>query len=136
MAAGLALAGMTDPRRVLGFLDFFGRWDPSLAFVMLGAVGTHAVLYRLILRRSAPILAPRFSVPTKRNVDRLLLLGSALFGVGWGLSGYCPGPVIVSLAAGGTTTLVFTVGLAAGMLACGFLHREVDATTLPRGAKT
>jgi uncharacterized membrane protein YedE/YeeE len=125
---GLCLSGMTNPTRVVGFLDFFGRWDPTLAFVMMGAVGTHAIFYRLITRRAAPVFAAEFSIPKKRALDRPLLLGSTLFGVGWGLSGYCPGPVVTSLAAGRQSALTFTVGMVAGMAAYGLLQRERRGT--------
>jgi len=96
---GLIVGGMTDPARVLGFLDLAGAWDPSLAFVMLGAVATTALGYGLVLRRAHPLCDTDFHLPTARRIDRRLLLGAALFGTGWGLAGYCPGPVIVSLAA-------------------------------------
>ena len=95
---GLLVSGMTDPVRVLGFLDLAGAWDPSLAFVMLGAVATTALGYRLVLRRAHPLCDTDFHLPTVKRIDRRLLLGAALFGTGWGLAGYCPGPVIVSLA--------------------------------------
>jgi uncharacterized membrane protein YedE/YeeE len=122
-AAGLCLSGMADPRRVIGFLDFFGRWDPTLAFVMMGAVGTHALLYRLITRRPAPVLVPTFSIPTKHQIDAPLVLGSALFGTGWGLSGYCPGPAVAALGAGLPSAVVFLVGMLAGMTAYGTAFR-------------
>ena len=124
VSAGLCLSGMTNPGKVLGFLDFLGHWDPTLAFVMLGAVGTHAVLFRIITRRASPVFAPRFSIPSRHDLDRTLFLGSALFGVGWGLSGYCPGPVLASLLAGGPAALVFTAGMFAGMAAYGLFYRE------------
>jgi uncharacterized protein len=123
-ATGLALSKMTEPARVLGFLDFFGHWDPTLAFVMMGAVGTHAALYRAITRRATPIFAIEFSIPSKRHLDRPLVLGSALFGVGWGLSGYCPGPVLTSLAAGGWPVFAFATGMVGGMIAYGLLQQR------------
>lgn len=95
---GLAVSGMTDPARVLGFLDIAGAWDPTLLFVLGGAVITNFVGYRLVLRRSSPFFADVFHLPTKREFDSRLLTGAALFGVGWGLSGYCPGPAIASVA--------------------------------------
>jgi uncharacterized membrane protein YedE/YeeE len=113
---GLVLSGMTQPQKVLGFLDVFGRFDASLLFVMGGAVGVHALAYRLITRRNAPLFASVFALPTRRDVDAKLLLGAAIFGVGWGLSGYCPGPSIVSLAAGATPVVVFVLAMLAGML--------------------
>ena len=114
-AAGLCLSGMTNPAKVLGFLDVFGHWDPTLAFVMMGAVITHAVLYRFVTRRAAPLFAERFAIPTKTAVDGPLVVGSALFGVGWGLAGYCPGPAVTSLGAGMGPALVFVGGMILGL---------------------
>ncbi|MYL24774.1 DUF6691 family protein [Vreelandella massiliensis] len=95
---GLAVSGMTDPARVLGFLDIAGAWDPTLMFVLGGAVVTSFIGYRLVFKRSAPLLGERFQLPTKQDLDIKLLGGAALFGIGWGLSGYCPGPAIASVA--------------------------------------
>jgi hypothetical protein len=114
-AFGLGVGGMTQPARVIGFLDFAGRWDPSLAFVMAAAVVTYGALFRLIRRRKRPVLTSVFSVPTRRDVDGRLLSGAALFGIGWGLAGYCPGPGIVSLAAGAAPVVVFVTSMVAGM---------------------
>ncbi|MCW4152736.1 YeeE/YedE family protein [Halomonas sp. 18H] len=94
---GLAISGMTDPARVLGFLDVLGDWDPTLMFVLGGAVVTNFIGYRLVWRRSHPLLAARFQLPTRQDLDARLLSGAALFGIGWGLSGYCPGPALASL---------------------------------------
>ena len=96
---GLTLSGMTDPARVISFLDVAGDWDPTLIFVLGGAVITTFIGYRLAWRRSTPLLGERFQLPTRRDIDGRLLLGAALFGTGWGLSGYCPGPAIVSSSA-------------------------------------
>ena len=115
-ALGLGLGGMTDPARVLGFLDVAGAWDPSLAFVMAGALGTHALLRRLILRRARPVLAPAFPSFGATRPDARLVAGSALFGVGWGLAGYCPGPALTSVASGASTVLLFVAAMGAGML--------------------
>ena len=114
-AFGLGIGGMTQPARVIGFLDGAGRWDPSLAFVMAGAVATYGALFQIIRRRVRPVLTPAFSIPTRRDVDGRLLTGAALFGIGWGLAGYCPGPGIVSLAAGTTPVVVFVTAMLAGM---------------------
>lgn len=122
-AVGLALSGMTQPAKVLGFLDVSGTWDPSLAFVMMGAIGVHALCYRFIRRRPAPIFAPEFALPTSQRVDAPLLLGAALFGVGWGLGGFCPGPALTSLVTGAPKVLVFVGAMLAGM----YLHRLVPA---------
>jgi len=97
---GLSLAGMTQPAVILGFLDIFGAWNPRVLFVMAGAVLTVAVGYRLVWRRAQPWLAPRFSLPETRHVDTRLLAGAAVFGIGWGLAGYCPGPALASLGSG------------------------------------
>ena len=94
---GLAISGMTDPARVLGFLDVAGAWDPTLMFVLGGAVVTTFIGYRLVFKRSAPLLDGGFQLPTKQELDGRLLGGAALFGIGWGLSGYCPGPAIASI---------------------------------------
>ena len=112
---GLGIAGMTQPTKIIGFLDFTGKWDASLAMVMIGAIGVHLASYRLIRRRSAPVLAPAFSVPTSNRIDRRLVLGAALFGLGWGLAGYCPGPALTSLATGGPV-VVLVLGMLGGML--------------------
>jgi uncharacterized membrane protein YedE/YeeE len=114
-ALGLGLAGMTQPAKVLSFLDVSGDWDPSLAFVMGGAAITFGICYHVIRRRQTPLLAQHFSVPTTKQVDWRLIGGSALFGVGWGLGGFCPGPGVVSLASGGAGALVFTATMLLGM---------------------
>ncbi|MBJ6764101.1 YeeE/YedE family protein [Myxococcaceae bacterium JPH2] len=121
-ALGLGLGGMTDPAKVVGFLDFAGAWDPSLAFVMGGALAVHAPLQRLIRRRRSPVLATEFPARSKARVDLRLVGGAALFGVGWGLAGYCPGPALVSLASGTGTALLFGASMLGGML----LFRIVD----------
>ncbi|MDN3558233.1 DUF6691 family protein [Halomonas maura] len=95
---GLAVSGMTDPARVLGFLDLFGAWDPTLIFVLGGAVATNFVGYRLAMRRPNPLFASAFQLPRRRDLDGRLIGGAALFGIGWGLSGYCPGPAFASVA--------------------------------------
>lgn len=111
---GLALAGMTDPARVLGFLDVAGAWDPTLAFVLGGAVVTAFIGYRRVLGRTAPLLAPCFNLPTRRTLDARLLGGAALFGIGWGLSGYCPGPAIASIAAPSASLIAMLAAMVAG----------------------
>jgi uncharacterized protein len=116
-ALGLGIGGMTDPANVQAFLDVTGQWDPSLAFVMAGALGTHALLRRLIARRSSPLLAPAFpAFPSGGGkVDRRLVIGSGVFGVGWGLSGYCPGPSLAAIGSGGLTALTFAGAMLGGM---------------------
>ncbi|MCU0688063.1 MAG: YeeE/YedE family protein [Polyangiaceae bacterium] len=113
---GLGVAGMTRPEKVLGFLDVAGAWDASLAFVMIGGIAVHATLYRLIRRRPSPLFDVRFHVPDRRDLDRPLLVGAALFGAGWGLAGYCPGPGLVSAAAGRPEALLFVAAMTFGML--------------------
>ena len=112
---GLTLSGMSDPAKVLGFLNVTGAWVPDLILVMGGAVVVTLVLTPLVLKRTAPLLASTFSLPTKQIVDRRLVGGAVLFGIGWGLSGYCPGPGLVSLLYGYQTTLVFYLAMFAGM---------------------
>jgi uncharacterized membrane protein YedE/YeeE len=97
--AGLALAAMTRPQKVLGLLDVTRRWDPSLIFVLGGAAACAIVAFRFTLRRSSPLLAQYFDLPTAKTIDRKLILGALTFGIGWGLNGYCPGPAIALLAA-------------------------------------
>jgi uncharacterized protein len=115
---GLGISGMTRPVKIIGFLDFFGNWDPSLAFVMIGAIGVYFVAYRWSRRMAAPVLAAEFSVPSRRDLDGRLVLGSAIFGAGWGLGGFCPGPAITSLASGATPVVIFVAAMAAGI----YLH--------------
>ncbi|MED5369474.1 MAG: DUF6691 family protein [Myxococcota bacterium] len=117
-AFGLGLAGMTQPGKVVGFLDVTGDWDPSLALVMGGAALTFGVLYRLITRRQAPVLEPVFRLPTRSDIDLPLIAGSALFGLGWGLGGFCPGPGLVSVVSGALQPVVFVATMLLGM----FLH--------------
>ncbi len=117
-AVGLGISGMTRPIKVIGFLDFAGKWDASLAFVMIGAIAVYSIAYRLVRRRSTPVFAEKFSVPSRMDVDRKLILGAALFGAGWGLAGFCPGPAITALASGSAPVAVFVAAMAAGM----YLH--------------
>lgn len=113
---GLALAGMTDPQKVLGFLDITGAWDASLMLVLAAAVGITAASFPLILRRSAPVFDTAFHLPVKTAIDKPLLAGAILFGIGWGISGYCPGPAIALLAAPGRETWIFLPAMLAGWL--------------------
>lgn len=114
---GLVISGMADPAKVLNFLDLFGTWDPSLAFVMGGAVAVAFVGFRLVLGRGRPLLDTAFHLPTKRDIDRPLLLGAALFGIGWGLGGFCPGPAFTALGLGAPGTYAFVPAMLAGMWA-------------------
>ena len=114
---GRAISGMTDPAVVLGFLDLFGDFNPALMFVLGGAVGTTMLAFRLVLRRPAPLLEDRFQLPTRKDIDARLVIGAGLFGIGWGLAGYCPGPALVSAGALVDTALVFVpVMLVSGVL--------------------
>ena len=113
--AGLVIGGMTQPSKVVGFLDFFGNWDASLAFVMGGALAVNAIAYRFVLRRAHPVLAEEFAIPRRSEIDSRLIGGAMLFGVGWGLAGYCPGPAVTSLLSGHSAAPIFMAGMIAGM---------------------
>lgn len=113
---GLILSGMGDPAKVIGFLNLAGPWDPSLAFVMLGAIAVAFVAFRWVGSRQQSVLGDPMRLPTKRTLDTPLVAGSLLFGVGWGLVGYCPGPAIMSLGAGYPQAAVFVIAMVAGML--------------------
>ena len=112
---GLAVSGMVSPAKIIGFLDFTGDWDPTLAFVMGGALLVTIPAFHLILRRPRPVLADEFDLPTKKEVDSRLLAGSAIFGIGWGLAGFCPGPAVTALASGLTLVFAFVAAMVAGM---------------------
>ncbi len=116
LGLGLGVSGMTQADKVINFLDLSDAWDPSLAFVMGGAIGVHLVLYRLILLRRSPLFADRFGIPTRTDFDAKLVGGAALFGVGWALGGYCPGPGLVSLSSGAVNAVVFVGSLTLGIL--------------------
>jgi len=125
---GLIVAGMTDPGKVLGFLDLAGAWDPSLAFVMGGAILVGLGAFAVARRRTRSLLGEAIRLPTTREIDRPLVLGSLLFGVGWGIAGFCPGPAIVALGAGQPKAALFVLAMLAGMalfeLAEGFRRRR------------
>jgi len=112
--AGLAVSSMTDRAVVLGFLDVFGQWNPTLAFVMGGAVLVTAFAFRLVLKRAAPAFGGEFRLPRREGVDVRLLAGAAIFGIGWGLAGFCPGPALVGVAAGLTDAWIFLPAMVAG----------------------
>jgi uncharacterized membrane protein YedE/YeeE len=113
-AVGLVVGGMTQPKKIIGFLDVFGDWDPSLAGVMFGAVLVHSITYRLIMRRAKPVFEPKFLVPKRSDIDATLLIGAGLFGIGWGLGGYCPGPGLVAMGAFVPEAAVFLASTVAG----------------------
>lgn len=119
---GLLISGMTDPQKVIGFLDLFGEWDPSLALVMVGAIATFGVL-RLLFQRDAPILTSHFHLPSFHLVDRPLIGGSILFGIGWGVSGFCPGPAVVSAFSASGPAALFSLGMLGGMALFEVLRR-------------
>lgn len=121
-ALGLGLSGMTQPQKVIGFLDLFGQWDPSLMFVMVGAIAVHMVSYRIIRKRKSPLLSMRWHVPDKRELSPALIIGAVLFGVGWGLAGFCPGPAVTSLASLSLKPFVFVGSMLVGML----IFRAID----------
>jgi len=112
---GLIVSGMADPSKVLGFLDLAGKWDPSLAFVMAGAMSVSFVAFRLAAKRAGPVLGGRFYLPTATQIDRRLVVGSLVFGVGWGLAGICPAPAVVVFGAGYLKAAVFVLAMVAGM---------------------
>ena len=114
---GLLISGMTDTRKVIGWLDIFGDWDPTLAFVMGGAIVPMAIAWQIAARRGAPALGGTFPTPAEPRLGRNLVVGSVLFGAGWGLAGLCPGPAIASITWGGTGGAVFLVAMILGMLA-------------------
>lgn len=114
---GLVISGMSDPAKVLNFLDLAGTFDPSFAFVMGGAVLVAFVGFRLVLRRPAPVRAERFHLPTRRDIDVRLITGPILFGIGWGLGGFCPGPAFTGLGLATSGALIFVPAMLAGMWA-------------------
>ena len=113
--AGLTVSGMTEPARVRGFLDVFGRWDPTLVFVIGGAVIVMAIAWRIQSRMKSPLFGEKFSLPDRRDFDGRLIAGSALFGIGWGIAGLCPGPAVASLALSPLSVLPFVLAMLAGM---------------------
>jgi uncharacterized membrane protein YedE/YeeE len=135
-AIGLGVSGMTQPQKVLGFLDLAGAWDASLAFVMLGAIGVGLLPFHLYRRWTKPLLADRWRVPPYGKVDRPLLLGAALFGTGWGIAGYCPGPALVSLATADVRVILFVFSMAVGMVVARFCFKTETLRTDPDANRT
>lgn len=115
---GLGLSQMIDRDRVLGFLDLAGNWDITLLFVLGGAVGVTAIAFRFVFRLPQPIFAEKFELPVKTNIDQPLIIGAALFGIGWGIAGYCPGPGITALVLGIWNPVLFIISFIAGSLVC------------------
>jgi hypothetical protein len=128
---GLILSGMTDPGKVLGFLDLFGLWDPSLALVMGGAILVGLVAFTLAKKRSLSILGSAMQLPSNQQIDQRLVYGSLLFGAGWGLAGFCPGPALVSMASGESKALIFVLAMIAGMVVYELLTRFVLTRSTP-----
>jgi uncharacterized membrane protein YedE/YeeE len=129
--SGIAISGMANPAKVLNFFDIAGNWDPSLAVVMAAALTVAFVGYRVVLRRPAPILEPKFLIPEQRRIDAPLVVGSAIFGVGWGITGLCPGGAIPALGLGQPTAFLFVGAMGAGML----ITRWIRATLQSRFAE-
>lgn len=130
---GLLISQMVNPAKVLGFLDIFGNWDPSLAVVMGSAVAVSSLGNVATNRRGIPMLAPRLEVPTRRNIDSRLIGGAALFGIGWGLVGLCPGPALVGLTYGPWQIFVFVAAMIAGMMLFRLLPADWPQIALRRG---
>lgn len=134
---GLVVSGMANPEKVLNFLDVTGTWDASLAFVMGGAVAVAALGFRFVLRLPKPLFAARFQVPTRRDIDMRLLVGPAIFGLGWGLSGLCPGPALTSIGLAAPAVLVFVPLMFTGMAAARWLAlRQEQRAACPADAST
>jgi uncharacterized protein len=127
---GLLLSGMSNPAKVLNFLDFAairtGTWDPSLAFVMAGAIAVTWIGFTLVLRRSQPLLSEKFHLPGKADIDARVIAGPAIFGIGWGLAGFCPGPAFTALGFGTTAALLFVVAMLAGMWLARFIANRTS----------
>jgi hypothetical protein len=121
---GLGFSGMTQVHVVRGFLDLFGEWNGALMGVMIGAIGVHSILYYFIRKRKSPLLDTHFHVPTKKDIDKKLLLGAALFGLGWGWTGICPGPGIVSLLGGELSIFIFIASMLSGMAIFKFVEKR------------
>lgn len=126
---GLVISGMADPAKVLNFLDLFGTWDPSLAFVMGGAVVVAFVGYRLVLARGEPIVGDSFHLPTRSDIDARVIAGPAIFGIGWGLGGFCPGPALTALGLGASGTLAFVPAMIIGMWTARLIGEAVSRTS-------
>ena len=120
---GLGISGMTLPSKVIGFLDVTGPWDPTLAFVMMGAIFVHGISFRLITKRTSPFLTTSFRLPTRNDIDSRLIIGALVFGLGWGLAGFCPGPAIVGLVSGIPAVFVFVASMLVGIYAYRFVFR-------------
>lgn len=123
---GLALSGMTQPHIVIGFLNPFD-WNPSLLFVMIGAIGVHGAAFFILKKKKRPLLSHKWHIPLKSKLDKRLLIGSFIFGIGWGLGGYCPGPALTSLPTLSTDVIGFVLAMIAGMQVSSFFQRRNNA---------
>lgn len=124
-ALGLGISGMTQPEKVVGFLDIMGNWNPALMFVMAGAILVHSVSYKLIRKKQSPLFSEKWHVPDRRDVTPALVVGSTIFGIGWGLGGYCPGPAVTSLASLHIEPMIFVASMAGGMIAFRILDKKI-----------
>ena len=131
-AIGLGISGMTNPNKVTGFLNLVGDWDPSLMLVLAGATCTYFIGHLLIVKRQKPILDETFHLPTRRDIDKRLVLGGALFGLGWGLVGFCPGPALVALVSGHSSVLIFVVSMGIGMVVFDSMGKRQTAAPTPQ----
>ena len=125
---GLSVSNMINPEKVLGFLDLFGSWDPSLIFVMMGAIIICAPVFFLFRSKNKPLFADNFTIPTLKSIDRNLIIGSSIFGIGWGMVGFCPGPAISSIALLNTYSLFFVLSMLGGFLLTKLLDRIIIPT--------
>lgn len=132
---GIAISGMANPAKVLNFFDLFGTWDPSLIFVMGGALMVTFIGYRFVLPRQKPLLAERFQLPTNTAIDAPLIGGSALFGLGWGIAGFCPGGALPALGTGQSAVFLFVAALIAGMLLTVFVRNAWQRSTAAPSAQ-
>ena len=131
---GLWISGMANPKKVLAFLDVTGYWDASLALVMAGAVAVTLVFFRLVLKREKPALAEKFELPTRKDIDLPLVAGAAIFGIGWGIGGYCPGPALTALSNLALEPLVFVAAMLAGGIAQRLVFDRISRSSDPAGA--
>jgi uncharacterized membrane protein YedE/YeeE len=127
-SAGVTISGMVNPMKVLNFLDISGTWDPTLILVMGAALLVTLIGYQVIFKQKAPLFAPSFRLPTSQHIDAKLLGGATLFGVGWGLSGFCPGPAVASLVFGRTESITFVTAMAAGMILAKQIQKRLQTS--------
>jgi len=125
-AIGLGVSGMLEPKKVIGFLNFFGDWNPALLFVMVGAISVHFVLFRVIIKRKSPLFDSQFHLPIKKQLDQKLIIGAILFGAGWGISGLCPGPGLASLVTGSKYVFVFVLTMVVGVVTARTLTQAIE----------